>query len=893
MKSLRPKTRKSTTSTHVRCRLSVEKLEDRTVPTLIASIGARTGQELFDISVNGLNANWSHRGRAIAEDETTGDLVVLDLTNDSNLRLLNRYLPNGTLINSIPIDNAITGWSGVACDSVGRILIGGRFDQGAIGSDFAIARYNADCSLDTSFGTNGIVTIDMGSAIESTKDLSIDDQGRILLIGDTYDTATGRSHVGLTRLNSTGLLDINFGVSGKVIGSYSDDDHGLNLKQDSTTGTLVALASTTTGYRVLRYSADGGLMSSFNIGIDEGSQNASITGGLSITPDGHILIGGGTAPRGDRGGFAVACYNSDGTRYDAFGVNGVATIDLVANNGGYYFYSATYGMTLDANGSIVLAGSIDYADNDYSDLRFLGLAAFTMAGQPDPGFGYYPTPASVTLQVDSVQISDVTHELNSLAAPTNDYGAGPVEVPVVVTLTLTSGSYHDVVVSLQPNVTLIVNGLDGSATFVGGSPAFILNSGNVIVHNATFQNATNAPTILVTGGNLTLRNDTIQESTGFAAAAISVTGGSVDLGTTADPGGNILNVNGTGELIHNTGTETMSVIGNTFEKDATVLTSPYRIQDLIFNALDAGGGGLVSFDDNNVYVTGGKNNIQRGIDAVADGGTVNVESTVTAKFTVGAKLLTVAFQNGPSLGLVADPLQPDQVMLVATGTSANDRIRIKGAEDDPNSLKVKFNDKDMGNFKIKGLFSTPISRVVVNGMAGDDDIKVDDDVAIPVWLYGGDGNDSLKGGNKDDVLLGGAGSDLLAGNEGRDLLIGGTGADRIIGNAGDDILIAGTTDFDANEAALALIMQEWTRLDASFAVRVGHMQTGDGLNADYLLTDSTVHDDQTADVLTGSDGDDWFLFNKDGDGGVKDKVTDMSTYESQYFEDIDWLSNGL
>ena len=97
---------------------------------------------------------------------------------------------------------------------------------------------------------------------------------------------------------------------------------------------------------------------------------------------------------------------------------------------------------------------------------------------------------------------------------------------------------------------------------------------------------------------------------------------------------------------------------------------------------------------------------------------------------------------------------------------------------------------------------------------------------LPAWLYGDDGNDRLKGGAGHDVLLGGAGDDLLSGNDGRDLLIGGTGADRIVGDAADDILIAGTTDFDAREAALALIMQEWTRTDANFAARVSHLETG-------------------------------------------------------------------
>jgi hypothetical protein len=42
-----------------------------------------------------------------------------------------------------------------------------------------------------------------------------------------------------------------------------------------------------------------------------------------------------------------------------------------------------------------------------------------------------------------------------------------------------------------------------------------------------------------------------------------------------------------------------------------------------------------------------------------------------------------------------------------------------------------------------------------------------------------------------------------------------------------------------------------------------------------------------------NDGNDWFVFNKAGDGGVKDKATDLSTFESQFATDIDWLNSGL
>ena len=111
-----------------------------------------------------------------------------------------------------------------------------------------------------------------------------------------------------------------------------------------------------------------------------------------------------------------------------------------------------------------------------------------------------------------------------------------------------------------------------------------------------------------------------------------------------------------------------------------------------------------------------------------------------------------------------------------------------------------------------------------------------------------------------------------------------------MGNAADDILIAGTTDHDADDAALFAIMNEWSRTDADFAARVNNLKNGGGLNESFLLNDFTVHDDGAADVLTGSEGQDWFLFNQDGDGSVKDRATDMKTFESLFAQDIDFIA---
>lgn len=58
-------------------------------------------------------------------------------------------------------------------------------------------------------------------------------------------------------------------------------------------------------------------------------------------------------------------------------------------------------------------------------------------------------------------------------------------------------------------------------------------------------------------------------------------------------------------------------------------------------------------------------------------------------------------------------------------------------------------------------------------------------------------------------------------------------------------------------------------------------------------TGNKVRDDRAEDLFTGVDCSDWFPFNNDGDGRVTDKTSDLSTFESQFAQDIDWLSNGL
>ncbi len=228
-------------------------------------------------------------------------------------------------------------------------------------------------------------------------------------------------------------------------------------------------------------------------------------------------------------------------------------------------------------------------------------------------------------------------------------------------------------------------------------------------------------------------------------------------------------------------------------------------------------------------------------------------------------------------------IRADARMLEIVGSAGAETIRFEpgGAAGD---VRLKLNGVWLGTFHPSGQF-------IARGQQGDDDVQVAGSISLPAWLYGDEGNDRLKGGAGHDVLLGGVGDDLLVGGSGRNLLIGGVGADRIVGNADDDVLIAGYLDFPVAErdAAIAAIMAEWTS-QRDYATRVKNLRDGTGsvnrLNGSFFLQKGeTVYDDGARELLTGSAGLDWFLFND-----TEDKVTDLS--DAEFADVLDFIFAG-
>jgi uncharacterized delta-60 repeat protein len=138
----------------------------------------------------------------------------------------------------------VDGGYSTTIDSGGRILVAG-FRSDASGYDFALARYDSDGRLDGSFGTGGKVTTGYGpDTIDQAMSVAIDSQGRIVAAGVTQKTSFGQD-TALARYEADGTLDPTFGSGGKVRTNFRRYDRAYSVAVDSR-GRIVAAGTTLT-----------------------------------------------------------------------------------------------------------------------------------------------------------------------------------------------------------------------------------------------------------------------------------------------------------------------------------------------------------------------------------------------------------------------------------------------------------------------------------------------------------------------------------------------------------------------------------------------------------------------------------------------------------------------
>src|SRR5262249_43331666 len=91
---------------------------------------------------------------------------------------------------------------------------------GGNGRDFLLVRFNADGTPDTTFGAGGTGTPHSPGHVHERLGLALLAGGKTLAMGET-DAATGGESLALARYNSNGTLDTTFGTGGKVVTNFA------------------------------------------------------------------------------------------------------------------------------------------------------------------------------------------------------------------------------------------------------------------------------------------------------------------------------------------------------------------------------------------------------------------------------------------------------------------------------------------------------------------------------------------------------------------------------------------------------------------------------------------------------------------------------------------------
>jgi uncharacterized delta-60 repeat protein len=317
---------------------------------------------------------------------------ITDTTFGSDDFALSRYNSDGSLDTSFGINGqVITDVNGSSNSGYGSILqsdgkivvVGDAYYDGSTTptstSDFSLSRYTSDGSLDTSFGTGGIVTTnittgDLDSSYDVAYSVVQQSDGKIVVVGDATLFSGSYSDFALSRYSSDGSLDTSFGINGIVTTDFKgSDDTGYSVIQQSDGKIVVAgdtydTSTSQTDFALSRYNSDGSLDTSFGIsGIVTTDFNGEDDTATSVTQqrDGKLIVAGTTNDNsGNSDNFALSRYNSDGSLDTSFGTNGKITTDF--NNDTDNGYTAT----LQPDGKIVLVGSAGQFGGDVAIARY-------------------------------------------------------------------------------------------------------------------------------------------------------------------------------------------------------------------------------------------------------------------------------------------------------------------------------------------------------------------------------------------------------------------------------------------------------------------------------------------------------------------------------------------
>jgi uncharacterized delta-60 repeat protein len=422
------------------------------------------------IGVSGGAALYPQSGTA-----NDGKIVVAEQNSNSSSQVA-RFNPNGSLDTSFNSHGKSPGSVtmpfavGLQCVVVqpwdGKIVVAG-YDSQA--TEFELTRFNADGSLDRTFGSGGTATLarSLGSPAFANVDewdpLGLQADGKLVVAGRTGSPAVWE----VARFNANGTLDTTFNSAGPQPGTvttsfppYNDMVRGLAIYPNTGTDTADAgkiivvgnetpnpIAGPSQGFALARYNTNGTPDTSFGTS-GSGQVLTLYTYGaakaVAVQTDGKLVVAAQTSDAsGNIIRWSLARYNTDGSLDTSFGTSGyVQTVSGTADPAS----TVDWAIAIQADGKIVTAGWVPSGTElDFMVARYINqplIGSFTASANPvSAGSAMTLTAAGVTGSGTITQVAfyaqlNGTNTLLGYGTQTN-----PGVWTFTFTVTLTPGTY--------------------------------------------------------------------------------------------------------------------------------------------------------------------------------------------------------------------------------------------------------------------------------------------------------------------------------------------------------------------------------------------------------------------------------------------------------------------
>lgn len=278
-----------------------------------------------------LQADGKYVVAGTTENEANTDIAVLRYLSDGTLDTGF----NGDGMATFPdVGSGNDGARGVTVLENGNILVAGYSENDDGDREIVVLRLTSSGFLDIGFGVSGVARLTLDDLAGEATDLVIDSKNRILVSATV--SSDSRKWAAVARFEADGTLDRDFGNSGlyRVEFSESEDDTRAELIAIQTNGRILLGGTTSTGAQtsgaVFRVTAGGGpdlLFGGDGIAELESGYADSAFYGVALQENDNFIVAGYATVNGRRS-ITTARFDDSGALKLDYGADGVALYDI-------------------------------------------------------------------------------------------------------------------------------------------------------------------------------------------------------------------------------------------------------------------------------------------------------------------------------------------------------------------------------------------------------------------------------------------------------------------------------------------------------------------------------------------------------------------------------------